>query len=123
MNNKSRWFIISAILIVIGLLSVGCAKETAAPTSDQPVTTTEEAVPTEEIAPVDATEKSQIVIVIAEDPPSFNATVGQTGFDSLVMELVMLSMADLDEEGNAFPELAAELPTVENGDVVIDEEN
>ena len=123
MNNKSRWFIISAILIVIGLLSVGCAKETAAPTSDQPVTTTEEAVPTEEIAPVDATEKSQIVIVIAEDPPSFNATVGQTGFDSLVMELVMLSMADLDEAGNAFPELAAELPTVENGDVVIDEEN
>ena len=35
----------------------------------------------------------------------------------------MLSMADLDEEGNVFPELAAELPTVENGDVVIDEEN
>jgi len=39
-----------------------------------------------------------------------------------VMELVMLGMTDIDPNGNIFPELAAELPTVENGGVVIDEE-
>jgi peptide/nickel transport system substrate-binding protein len=66
---------------------------------------------------------SQIVIVIAEDPPSFNATLTDTGYDAMVMELVQLGLADIDPNGNIFPELAAELPTVENGDVVLDEEN
>lgn len=65
---------------------------------------------------------SQIVIVIAEDPPSFNATLTDTGYDALVMELVMLGLTDIDPEGNILPELAAELPTIENGGVVVDEE-
>lgn len=64
-----------------------------------------------------------IVIVIPEDPPSFNPAVADAGYDYLVMELVMLGLADMDPQGNVFPELAAELPTVENGGVVIDEEN
>ena len=38
------------------------------------------------------------------------------------MELVMLGLTDIDAEGNVFPELAAELPTIENGGVVFDEE-
>jgi peptide/nickel transport system substrate-binding protein len=127
MNKKSRWFTILAILVVIGMLSSGCAKETIAPTVEGPVTEVTEAEPaapaaTEEVAPVE-TEKSQIVIVIAEDPPSFNPPVNASGFDVLVMELVMLGLADLDEEGNAYPELALELPTTENGGVVVDEEN
>lgn len=66
---------------------------------------------------------SQIIIVIAEDPPSFNATLTDTGYDALVMELVMLGLADIDPNGNIFPELAAELPTIENGGVVVDDEN
>ncbi|OGN94077.1 MAG: hypothetical protein A2Y88_13340 [Chloroflexi bacterium RBG_13_48_10] len=128
MNNKSRWFTIIAILVVIALVSTGCAKETEAPTVEEPVAVETEAEPvepvvTEEVAPVEEAEKSQIVVVIAEDPPSFNATVNAAGFDVLVMELVMLGLADLDAEGNAYPELAAELPSVENGGVVIDEEN
>lgn len=65
---------------------------------------------------------NSIVIVIAEDPPSFNPAIADSGYDYLVMELVMLGLADMDPEGNIFPELAAELPTVENGGVVIDEE-
>lgn len=67
--------------------------------------------------------ESQIVIVIAEDPPSFNATLTDTGYDALVMELVMLGLADIDPNGVIFPELAAELPTIENGGVVVDDEN
>jgi peptide/nickel transport system substrate-binding protein len=69
------------------------------------------------------TSGSQIVIVIAEDPPSFNATLTDTGYDALAMELVMLGLADIDPQGTVFPELAEELPTVENGGVVVDDEN
>ncbi|MBI3165440.1 MAG: peptide ABC transporter substrate-binding protein [Anaerolineales bacterium] len=69
-----------------------------------------------------AAESSGIVIVIPEDPPSFNPIVADTGYDSLVMELVMLGLSDIDANGTVFPELAAELPTVENGGVVVDED-
>ena len=69
-----------------------------------------------------AAESSGIVIVIPEDPPSFNPIVTDTGYDSLVMELVMLGLSDIDADGNVFPELASELPSVENGGVVLDED-
>jgi peptide/nickel transport system substrate-binding protein len=69
------------------------------------------------------TAEEGIVVVIPEDPPSFNPAITDAGYDSLVMELVMLGLADLDANGNPFPELASELPTEENGGVVIDEEN
>jgi peptide/nickel transport system substrate-binding protein len=68
-------------------------------------------------------ETSSIVIVIPEDPPSFNAMISDTGYDALVMELVLLGLTDLDANGNVIPELATSLPTLENGDVVMDEEN
>lgn len=60
-----------------------------------------------------------ITIVISEDPPSFNPLVADTGFDALVMELVLLGLTDIDPQGNVFPELAAELPTLENGSMVV----
>ena len=68
-----------------------------------------------------AAQESTIVIVVAEEPPSFNPVIPDAGYDSLVMELVMLGLSDVDPDGNVFPELAAELPTAENGDVVMDE--
>jgi peptide/nickel transport system substrate-binding protein len=117
MYTKSKWFTVLAILVIMGILSSGCAKATVAPS--QPAA----GEPTNSPEPTAAPEKSSITIVIGEDPPSFNAELNQTGFDSLVMELVMLALADVDENGNAKPELAAELPTVENGDVAIDAEN
>ena len=64
---------------------------------------------------------STVTILIAEDPPSFNPIISDTGYDSLVMKLVLLGMTGIDPQGNIFPELAAELPTVKNGDVVVDE--
>ena len=70
-----------------------------------------------------STAEEGIVIVIPEDPPSFNPAVADTGYDYLVMELVMLGLADIDPNGNVFPELAAELPTIENGDVVVNEDD
>jgi peptide/nickel transport system substrate-binding protein len=69
-----------------------------------------------------AAEESQIVITIPDDPPSFNGLVTDAGFDSLIMELVLLSLTDIDPQGEIFAELAADLPSPENGDVVYDEE-
>jgi peptide/nickel transport system substrate-binding protein len=64
---------------------------------------------------------STVNILIGEDPLSFNAAVGDTGYDSLVMHMVMMGLTDIDPEGNIVPRLAAELPTVANGGVVVDE--
>ena len=49
--------------------------------------------------------------------------ISDTGYDALVMELVLLGLTDLDANGNIITELAASLPTLDNGDVVMDEEN
>ncbi len=114
MITKRKCLAAAAILVLLGAFLPGCAPKPGTPTVNPKTDITLMPAPEE---------KSQITIVIAEDPPSFNATMTDTGYDALVMELVMLGLADIDPNGNVFPELAAELPTVENGDVVLDEEN
>jgi peptide/nickel transport system substrate-binding protein len=91
-------------------------EETQTPQEMQPPATS---------APVNVEETTlptSAVIVIPEDPPNFNPLVGDTGYDALVMELVMLGLTDMDPNGEIFAELAAELPSIENGGVLIDEE-
>lgn len=92
-------FRVSSLLVFV-LLVAGCQLGVDAPVADS----------------------KSIIIVIPEDPPSFNPIVADTGYDALVMELVMLGLSDIDAQGNVFPELAAELPTVENGGVVLNED-
>lgn len=87
------------VVALCALAAAGCQPEAAAPSGGE----------------------SSIVITIPEDPPSFNGLVTDAGFDSLVMELILQSVTDIDPQGNIFPELAAGLPTLENGGVVIDE--
>ena len=90
----------------------------ATPTEVKPPEATPTVIPTE--APT-AQKETSIVIVIPEDPPSFNAVVEDTGYDGLVMNLVMIGLTGVDPDGKIYPELAAELPTIENGGVVVDE--
>ena len=61
-----------------------------------------------------------IVIPIPIDPPSFNAYLNSTGYEELVGELVYGSLVEIDPEGNYYPDLAAEIPTMENGGVSAD---
>ncbi len=77
--------------------------------------------PTAEEAPMP--EQSTIVILVPEDPTGFNGLLTDTGYEQLVGELVMLSVAEVDPMGNVIPEIAAEIPTLENGGVEFDEEN
>ena len=108
MFTKTRTLLFLTIMVILSLLLAACQ-----PAAQQPGT---------EETPSSSTSEKSITIVIAEDPPSFNPMVADTGYDALVMELVMLGLTDIDPQGNVFPELAEELPTIENGGVVIDED-
>jgi peptide/nickel transport system substrate-binding protein len=63
--------------------------------------------------------ETSITIVIPEDPPNFNAMVGDTGYDALVMHMALLGLTKIDPQGNIYAVLAKELPTQENGEVVV----
>ena len=65
--------------------------------------------------------RKDLVIVIPEDPPSFNAVISDSGYDGLVMHLSLLGMTAVDPSGKVYPVLADKLPTLENGGVVIDQ--
>jgi len=62
---------------------------------------------------------SHVTIVIPEDPPNFNAAISDSGYDALVMHLTLLGMVAIDPDGKVYPVLATELPTIENGQVVM----
>jgi peptide/nickel transport system substrate-binding protein len=71
---------------------------------------------------VEPTGETSIVILVPEDPTGFNGLVTDTGYEQALMELALLGLTDLDPQGEFFLELAAEMPTIENGDVVVDED-
>ncbi|MFT3895126.1 MAG: peptide ABC transporter substrate-binding protein [Anaerolineales bacterium] len=100
MSTQTRTLFFLTITVILALVLSAC--QAAAPTQQA---------------------QEGIVVVIPEDPPSFNPAITDAGYDSLVMELVMLGLADVDPNGKPFPELASELPSTDNGDVVMDEAN
>ncbi len=56
-----------------------------------------------------------IILPIPIDPPSFNAYLNDTGYEALAGELVYGALAEIGPDGEYYPELAAELPTLANG--------
>jgi peptide/nickel transport system substrate-binding protein len=58
-----------------------------------------------------------VVVPIPIDPPSFNAYLNDTGYEALIGELVFGALAEIGPDGNFYPELAADLPTLANGDL------
>ncbi|UCG25714.1 MAG: hypothetical protein JSW55_06920, partial [Chloroflexota bacterium] len=130
MKKRNLWLLIS-LLLIVGLLAVACGGDEEAAEAPEPEAAEEPAEdaaeepaeePSEEPEPVEPMEDSSITIIIPEDPAGFNAYAADTGYSQMLMELVMMGLADLDAEGNIFPELAVELPTIENGGVEFDEE-
>ncbi|HJS20647.1 MAG TPA: peptide ABC transporter substrate-binding protein [Anaerolineales bacterium] len=109
-TRKSSYLFALTLMVVLSIVLSACSPSSIATqdgaSSEQPATDS----------------NKNITMVIAEDPPSFNPMVADTGYDALVMELVMLGMTDVDPNGEIFPELAVELPTIDNGGVVLDEE-
>lgn len=56
-----------------------------------------------------------IITTIPIDPPSFNAYLNDTSYEALIGELVFGALAEIGPDGNYYPELAADLPTLANG--------
>ena len=131
----------SGLFIGLAVILVGCGQtptQTAAPQATQAVVqpTTSAVQPTNIVQPTAQTQSTAtaqpantaqsntgdkiVTIVIPEDPPSFNAVISDSGYDALVMHLALLGMTDIDPQGKVYPVLAAELPTLDNGGVIID---
>ncbi|HCB50630.1 MAG TPA: hypothetical protein DEP47_14215 [Chloroflexi bacterium] len=112
-----------AFLILSAL--AGCSQQESAPVEEPVEPTPEESAPVEE--PTEpAPEEEQpttAVIIIPQDPLGFNGLVADTGYEAMVGELALLAVSEIDPSGNVYPELAEEIPTLENGGVVFDEEN
>jgi peptide/nickel transport system substrate-binding protein len=115
MSIQKTGVLLISVLLAVGLL--GCQPANTAPAAT--ISAAGEPTPAQ---PALSEVSSSLVIVIPEDPPSFNAVVSDSGYDALVMHLTLLGMTGLDPEGRVYPVLAAELPTVDNGGVVLDEE-
>lgn len=123
-NKKFGWLALMAITVLLVFSLVSCktaATDAALAPTDKPgpgePAATDAPPPTDE-----PPEETSIIILLDENPPNFNSNLGFAGADRMVQEMVMLSLAELDAMNVPYPELAAELPTVENGGVVIDEE-
>ena len=71
MFTKTRTLFFLTLTVIVSLLLTACGS------SPQPPDTTEPAA--------SSTAEKGITIVIAEDPPSFNPMVADTGYDALVM--------------------------------------
>jgi peptide/nickel transport system substrate-binding protein len=115
---------LSISLLGIGLTACGQTAQTAVPQATQVSSTQLEPTQPAQAQPVPTQPveiERNITIVIPEDPPSFNAAIADSGYDALVMHMALLGMAGIDPQGKVYPELAAELPTAENGGVVVDE--
>lgn len=121
MNRKRLAQSIKGMITVLFLFAFSaCQASRPEPVSEPGGTPSLEAAAEE---PALAEKDDQIVIVIPEDPTAFNGIVSDTGYNQMVMELTLLSLAEIDPQGNIYPELAVELPTVENGGVVVDDES
>ncbi|MFC2063518.1 peptide ABC transporter substrate-binding protein [Chloroflexota bacterium] len=110
---KSLVFGLIMLMLVIASCAPKPADETGtAPTSPGGATG----------APTMAPEMTSITIVIPDNPVAFNGINTDTGYEQAMGELVMLSLAETDPNGNVFPELAVDIPTIENGGVIFDDE-
>jgi peptide/nickel transport system substrate-binding protein len=126
MKKKYIWMFVS-LLIIFSLALVACGGDETTetePTEETPAEPAEETAAEEPTAPEEEVmaEETSITIIIPEDPAAFSSYVADTGYSQLLMELVMVGLTDIDPEGNIFTELAAELPTIENGGVDFNED-
>lgn len=111
LSSPLNWIICAAALVLLGL--TGCDLAPPPPATPEPT-------PTPTLPPlalaVDV-EAQAIVVPIPIDPPSFNAYLNDTGYEALVGELVYGALVEIGSDGTYYTELAANIPTLANGDL------
>jgi peptide/nickel transport system substrate-binding protein len=134
---KALTLVILVMFLVASLISCAPSGKEEEPAEPAPVEeAVEEAEEAEEEAPAEPApaeeaepeaepemaEETSITILIPEDPTGFNGLVTDTGYEQTLMELALLGLTDIDPQGEIFLEMAAEMPTLDNGGVVVDED-
>jgi peptide/nickel transport system substrate-binding protein len=112
-------FGLAALLLIAS--AAGCAPTPAPSAGEAPVAG--EPAAGEPVAEEPMAGESSVTLLIPEDPVAYNGIVTDTGSEQMVGELVLLSVSEIDPYGNVFPEIAVDIPTLENGGVEFDEEN
>jgi peptide/nickel transport system substrate-binding protein len=112
-------FGLAALLLIAS--AAGCAP-TPAPSAGETPAAGEPAAG-EPVAEEPMAGESSVTLLIPEDPVAYNGIVTDTGYEQMVGELVLLSVSEIDPYGKVFPEIAVDIPTLENGGVEFDEEN
>jgi len=126
MKRQTVWSLLGVLLItgMLGSMLSGCVtalEPVPAPTVAPEPTKAPEPTPVPEPTATPEPEETRIVLTIP-DATGFNGLVTDTGYEQLLMELVLVGLADIDPYGDFFAELATEIPTLENGGVVVDED-
>ncbi len=95
--------------LLLLLLLAACQSQPASPVPTPTPTVLPPLARVMDIAP------DAIVVPIPIDPPSFNAYINDTGYEELIGELVFGALAEIAPDGTFYPELATDVPTLENG--------
>jgi peptide/nickel transport system substrate-binding protein len=134
MKRYSRWFLLASVVAAISLMISACGgpATTAAPAATEAPAEEPTEAPAEEPteAPAEATEAPAEA---TEAPETGGDKVVTGGWDQepdnivpyysvmsyaiWITQLTLVGLAEWDESGNLVPELAAEVPTVENGGI------
>ncbi len=117
---KKLALVVTLILLASLILGCGGPQETLEAPTEEPAAV--EPAAEEPAAEAPAAEKTSITLTMPDDIIAFNGINTGGGYQQALGELVMLSLAETDPIGNIYPELAVEIPTIENGGVDFDEE-
>jgi peptide/nickel transport system substrate-binding protein len=115
MKARQHWAMIAALTVGFALALAGC---TAAPPAEAPATAPEAAAPeagAEAAAPEAAEGEKVIIFGIYQEPEILNNFIRTQTVADVVAGLAEEGLVAVDPDGNFIPELAKEVPTIENG--------
>jgi hypothetical protein len=126
MIEKHKLWLLVTVIIIAAMSLFACtpaetltpteAPPEEAPTEAPPAVEPTEAPPPEEepteapppeeepTEPPPPAEETSIVILVPDNPVAFNGINTDTGYEQAMGELVMLSLAESDPDGNIYPE-------------------
>ncbi len=125
-RKSIKSLVFGLVVLMLVASAVSCAPAPAEPAGEEPAAeepATEEPAVEEPAVEEPMADETSVTMLIPEDPVALNGIVTDTGYEQVVGELTLLSVSEIDPNGNVFPEIATDIPTLENGGVEFDEEN
>jgi peptide/nickel transport system substrate-binding protein len=116
MNTRFKRLGFIFVLIILALSLVGCGAADNVPTDGDDVKPPEA---TEAPDVPDAPAEETLVIAIPHDPVEFHGLNTDSGYEQMMGELILLSLTERQPDGTVIPELAVEVPSLDNGGVVV----